>query len=1090
MKRILRKTFALFTGLFILSSSLAVGAVDLNYSGGSTSNNTGASGTTSGYQIAVSDPVYGNNVGYRFSVVNGYGELKYGSNVANIYLDSVTNGSNSYYSAQRFVTYSGGFANKKQLANNTSVVSAYGPQSCEYLAGDADFYYVPGQNPSDIRGWIQDTAEYYKNLGRIYLLCGLHFSNVEMDDYILIEPILRVKLAGVITAATPTELAVYGASVSGGGWYNGANGKLSNTGSGTLWNLQYYINREFPNLLYVNSDITVYSAVSVISSGRYTYDTIIQNGYGCAVLAVKNVVPIKRTHTNTITHWKYVGVGGDNGDGSFKNMGTSYFSGKCDDWIYIPDSLIQYYSGYYCTWSAGSFWGTDTWSNKNIGSYFLQPDYGIGIDYYYYPKSVNVVFNMNDGSGWTADQTFTYAASGNRFGYNNDGTPCWANNSGQFGGWDKEGYTLLGWSESPWSSDVAYSIYSGVADFWINEKVPDPNTYGTVNLYAVWEKNSYVNTIAHWAWGFNGNGNNGNGQAFRLDETTNAKQYGESFVLDESSACTVPNGFNVDKDFGSDSVTGVWSDFPFGTAITQNAGGMYFEYDYSPIDYSISYDLDGGTNNPDNPAAYNVLYGKNLSRPTKTGYEFLGWTREENISKTVLAYSDWNYTFKDIIKDVEPGTSYDIEIGSAKAVQGTQTAFSCAIYDFTDSSVLFFKNISFGDNISFTAVCPSNADSSHDIRLLFYSGISGSTGGMATEYSNIKVSFYTDGINKGCGSDFANSADLYSELEKRSTGNVKLIAKWKKILLVIVPIEPNAPYREDTEVVTSFWIVNASTENYIPSDNIKVVFTVCNKAGTVIKTLSKAIVVPARDKNLVYFKWKLPEGLNGNDVTVKAVISGSDGSYGLVSKSYATIPYIFYITPDTEYEAKAPDGFSVPDAPADTGILNAKWWEYKYENGAFRKINYGIGTKLYLSALTAPDSASAVMSGGKLTLRSGYGFRSPFGAYTLGVEGYTMPDAESYTERQYAYALFPEFNYGFGENKCRTFKEVMNVFDFYGTDGNPVNHYIPLYYPDGEYTFRIEVTDNWTPAGMITSSCLQTVTVSGSLYDDWYIGRK
>lgn len=74
----------------------------------------------------------------------------------------------------------------------------------------------------------------------------------------LTEPIFRMKLAGVQTAATATELALYGAAVSGGDGYNGSNGNLYNAGSGTLWNLMNYINREFPNALYVSSNTGVY----------------------------------------------------------------------------------------------------------------------------------------------------------------------------------------------------------------------------------------------------------------------------------------------------------------------------------------------------------------------------------------------------------------------------------------------------------------------------------------------------------------------------------------------------------------------------------------------------------------------------------------------------------------------------------------------------------------------------------------------------------------------------------------------------------------------------------------------------------------
>ena len=97
-------------------------------------------------------------------------------------------------------------------------------------------------------------------------------------------------------------------------------------------------------------------------------------------------------------------------------------------------------------------------------------------------KTVNVTFNKNDGSGETASQSFTYGASGNRFGYNTDGSYKWGS-SGQFGSWDRSGYTLKGWSTSSNASSATYSTYSGVADGWINSNSP------SIMLYAVWIEN-------------------------------------------------------------------------------------------------------------------------------------------------------------------------------------------------------------------------------------------------------------------------------------------------------------------------------------------------------------------------------------------------------------------------------------------------------------------------------------------------------------------------------------------------------------------------------------------------------------------------
>lgn len=41
--------------------------------------------------------------------------------------------------------------------------------------------------------------------------------------------------------------------------------------------------------------------------------------------------------------------------------------------------------------------------------------------------------------------------------------------------------------------------------------------------------------------------------------------------------------------------------------------------------YTISYNLDGGTNSPNNPSTYNLESSFTFEDPTKTGYTFLGW---------------------------------------------------------------------------------------------------------------------------------------------------------------------------------------------------------------------------------------------------------------------------------------------------------------------------------------------------------------------------------------------------------------------------------------------------------------------------------
>ncbi|MGN0451622.1 MAG: InlB B-repeat-containing protein [Acutalibacteraceae bacterium] len=1357
MKKFIRKTIALLSGLFILSSSFSVFAFDLNYSGGSTSNGTGAGNTTSGYQISVINPTYGNNVGYRFSIVDGSGNLKSGSKVFNIYLNDTTYGTAAYNSAQRFIASSGKVANKKQLASNTKVTTAYSAQACERLAGDADFYSIPGQDPATIRSWIQDTSNGYKNLRQIYAVCGLNFANVSTDDYVLIEPILRVKLAGIITAATPTELAVYGASVSGGGGYNGANGNLSNTGSGTLWNLQYYINREFPNMLYVDTDITIYSAVSVISSGRYTYNDIIQKGYGCSVLKVSNILSStynityngnggtyagKESHTYTATYGTDYYVYSNEGffvrpgytfngwidqNGVDWHMGDYYWTWSYDYDVtlyaqWIPNTYNITYNG-----NGGTYYGSSTWSNTasygesyyvyDNTNFFVRPGYTFngwidqnGVDWhmgdYYWTWSYD--YDVTLYAQWVPNSyTVTYSGNGGTYA----GNELWVDphkavyginyhvysNEGFF---VKPGYTFVGWIDQN-------GVNWGMGDYyWTWSYDYD------VTLYAQWTPNTdNIYKVQHWL-------QNIDGDAALKDSDNYALAYTESFTgatgesvtpklrsykgftsPDTQTVTINPDGSTVvnyyytrnrytvtlNKGTGISDTTGAGT-YLYGASVTINAvvsqgytwsnwTGTYNtdtqKYIFTmpcenvtdtanavPNSYTVVYDGNGSSSGstPDSIHIYNVEKNLNANGFERSGHSFTGWNTKADGTGTaytdkqtvknltsvnggvVTLYAQWkrnaknvykvqhwlqnidgdaalknsdNYTLadtesftKEIYGDVnsdgyvnsadltylkkillslisEPITTGDVngdgstdildlvrlkkylagaadesvtpEVKSYKGFTSpdTQTVTispdgsTVVYYYYTRNSYtvtlnkgtgisdttgagtyLYGASVTINATVSqgytwskwtgtyntatqkYTFTMPyenvtDTASAVPNSYTVVYDG-NGSTGGStpsSTHIYGVEKNLNANGYKKsGCtfigwntAADGTGTAYTDKQTVKNLTsvngGVVTLYAQWQA-RLTLVPLEPNAPYREDTEVVTSYWIVNSSTENCIPSDNIKVAFTVYNSNGNILKTADKTVIVPARDKNLIYFKWKVPEDLSRNDVTIKAVIKDGGSNYGLISKSYATIPYIYYTTPDTEYEAKAPDGFSVPAAPTDTGILSAKWWEYKYENGSFKKVNYGIGTKLYLSPLSAPDSLSAQITGGRLTLRSGYGFRSPFGAYTLGIEGYNMPDAASYTERQYAYALFPEFNYSFGVNKCKTFKEVGDIFDFYDSYYTHINHYIPLFYPDGEYTFEIEVTDSWTPAGMITTSDLQSITVSGSLYDDHYIGRK
>ena len=541
---------------------------------------------------------------------------------------------------------------------------------------------------------------------------------------------------------------------------------------------------------------------------------------------------------------------------------------------------------------------------------------------------------------------------------------------------------------------------------------------------------------------------------------------------------------------GTDSVNGAWQNYPYGTEFTQKNYNMGFEYDYHPYTYNITYDLDGGTNDPNNPTSYNVLYGKTLNDPTKPDYEFLGWMRVDTIPKMALPALSTNYMYQDLINDVEAGTNFEIKIGNAKTTAGSASQFSCVIYDFTDSKCLLQKNVLFGSNISFSVECPSDADSNHDIRLLFYSGIAGYTKGIATEFTDIQISFFVDGINKGCGSAFGSPNELYTELSKRTTGDIKLIAKWKSYKkIVIVPIEPNAPYREKTNVISSFWLVNLSDDDYTPTTGAKVVFSVFNSSGQRIADETQSFVAPKSDKNLAYFDWYVPDGYAAADVTVKAYIDDGPYQYSHTTESFTIASYDTCIEPDTDYNAKAPDGFTVPVSPSDS-TTSGRWWQWVYSGGAYAKKQFAVANTVNDLVLTAPTSPSAYTENGKLYIKSGYGFELSFKDSMYTVSGYTDGSVNECFAPQYYYALFPEYNYTYGRDKCRSVETVSGKKVFVNAADMARQHFTPIYYPDGEYKFKAVLSDCWTPAGMLTTYKTVSINISDNAYSDWYIKHR
>lgn len=311
--------------------------------------------------------------------------------------------------------------------------------------------------------------------------------------------------------------------------------------------------------------------------------------------------------------------------------------------------------------------------------------------------------------------------------------------------------------------------------------------------------------------------------------------------------------------------------------------------------------------------------------------------------------------------------------------------------------------------------------------------------------------------------------------------------------LTIETIKPNAIYREGTQVISSFKVVNAYSTQFIPGSGISVKFTAKSGGRTLYTTTKTGVVVPGSNEQLVYFKWTVPSGLNGASVTVQGDVVDNGVTVDTAAQNVSTGKVVDSQTPDTDYEDSKPAGWSQASKPSPSST-QATWSEWVYVNGAFQKKTYGMKITQNTVTLT-PDSGSpsAEMVNGVWQLKSGYGLTASYTPGFSAVSGTLMPSSSAYTAVQHGYMQFPEFRYSSANGQYRTLQKAGNSFQFAvnpAADGGRV-HFIPVWYPDGSYQASCYVYDCWTPAGMIAARLdTNQLAISGSLYDDWYVGRE
>ena len=619
----------------------------------------------------------------------------------------------------------------------------------------------------------------------------------------------------------------------------------------------------------------------------------------------------------------------------------------------------------------------------------------------------------------------------------------------------RTGYIFIGWAESSTATVPKYSSGGLYTE----------NRY--ITLYAVWQLSTGGSTTKTYTVTYLTNGG-----VFGPNSQT--KIYGRALQLTKSHP--IRPGY---KFLG-------WSEDRFATTATYKPGGYYLEnrniYLYAIWEmlptYDVIYDANGGTGAPEKQdKTHNVFLMLSSEVPEKAGSTFIGWATDPHAKEAeympgdkymgnapLTLYAVWqndNYNFSVSELTVTPNKVYQYDKATVKFRLDNLDTYN----SYEDIPISVYLN----DGEIYTGKVNFSASSVNYVTFEL-------SVGDLTGIQMIEARVNWDDRNEEKSAE-NNSAVCTFEVEEIRQ-------------ITVSAVEPNADYIAGYEVISSFIVVNESAVSVLPDSHVSFDFEVyaVNEDDEILvtKQTKSELVIPANGKNLVYFKWTIPENSEGTLLMCKGTVDGVNSVFFTVTIKSVSASQ----TPNTRYEAQALASYDDNMIPPQETAGSASWNMWEYIDGEFVLKSYGIqvsGT----SAVT-PDSScrTAVYENGKWTMKSGYGITFTWAPVLSVIDEYDMPAEDSYTDVQKVSAFFPEYGYSAETEKYRTLIEMNGT---YMLEENPCAdnrriHFIPVYVSNGNYTVLVTAEQIWTPAGMITAvKNTNTVIIDGSIYDDFYI---
>lgn len=351
---------------------------------------------------------------------------------------------------------------------------------------------------------------------------------------------------------------------------------------------------------------------------------------------------------------------------------------------------------------------------------------------------------------------------------------------------------------------------------------------------------------------------------------------------------------------------------------------------------------------------------------------------------------------------------------------------------------------------------------------------------MYLEYSDLGFAAYSGPTNKTCSNDtiIAYLGMGIVRFEEQPPEQPE-------------PTDYDYEYRVDTDVITPVTLYAGSEIN--PDGPATVTFTI---KGSTYRMSN--IVIPEGDSQLAWVKWHTPS--EPQDITITVRTNRGTLSQTTIKAKVVDLSGNDPPDPKATDTAGSWRPSNAPSREEKSYTAWSVWWAQWHPYWVWHSTGdddgywvdegwYDFFRDNYSASMTAttriePDEKVPTAAGN--TMKSGYGVSN-----TVTATVSTSAPMSHYTYGQTAVSYFPEFNYTtywrlldrLSSGKTARFQFAENIYSTY----KQRVHFSPVWFPDGSYTVNTHVMDIWTPAGMLCANLTDSVTISGSLYDDWHI---